>query len=433
MIKKNCENKTDDRHSSRQTYFVGVLLRDLEDRQYWNSITRIAPSSSKDDDIVILVIVAARVVLPLRGDRCESSTERRRHFWSIQRRRQPWAVTPLKMIASRHWRYCRRSLYSAADAATAAAYFVDESDCSVRNPVPSLSGARGTFDADTAWCTDGGLAAAAHDPRPGDQHTGACSNLTSTANRSLELASETRRQERVDDRIHRRVGVREYVSGDAAVVEWVRVAPRRPEVVGPEPDDVRRQPAEGEDADDDGDQASDASLGDNRPTSRRLVVGRLRRPELTHGQRRQDPDRRKRYRVPDDEQYEVSGRTVFPPDAPPVVRAQRDRLVLEDFEKHRPGRREHRRGGPDGDGDGQRVRRRAEVLRAERVADGEETVERHGDERVDRGGHAGELDEVDELAERVAERPVLRRVNDGVERNAEDQEEQVGDGEVDDE
>jgi len=77
---------------------------------------------------------------------------------------------------------------------------------------------------------------------------------------SAELAAEARRDERVDERVHARVGVRQDMRGDARVVEGVRVSPGRAEEVGPQPDDVRRQPADGEHGHDDDDQPRHALL-----------------------------------------------------------------------------------------------------------------------------------------------------------------------------
>ena len=73
------------------------------------------------------------------------------------------------------------------------------------------------------------------------------------------------------------------------------------------------------------------------------------------------------------------------------------------------------------------------MLGPQRVANSQESVERHGDEGVDAGGHAGKLDAVNQLADDVAERPAVRRVGDGMEWNTEDEEGEVGDGQVDDE
>ena len=46
------------------------------------------------------------------------------------------------------------------------------------------------------------------------------------------------------------------------------------------------------------------------------------------------------------------------------------------------------------------------MLRLERVADGEESVERHYDEGEDARDHTGVLDQVNELAHELSERPV---------------------------
>ena len=73
------------------------------------------------------------------------------------------------------------------------------------------------------------------------------------------------------------------------------------------------------------------------------------------------------------------------------------------------------------------------MLRLERVPDGEESVERHDDKREDTRHHARVLDQVHELTHELPERPVPGRVDDRVERNAEDEEQHVGDGEVQDE
>ena len=202
--------------------------------------------------------------------------------------------------------------------------------------------------------------------------------------RAAKLAAESRRDERVDERIHARVGVREHVRANAAVVEPVRVSPRRPEEVGPQPDDVRRQPADGEDDDDDDDESGDPLLGHDRlPLRRAAVPGRLRRPELNDRQRAERSDRRHWYDVVDDEQNEKAGRTI-PPERRPVVGADRERrdagqLVLADRVDGDPRRGEHQRRRPHADDDGERGRRLSQVLGPQRVPDGEESIQRHGD------------------------------------------------------
>ena len=73
------------------------------------------------------------------------------------------------------------------------------------------------------------------------------------------------------------------------------------------------------------------------------------------------------------------------------------------------------------------------MLRLERVADCEEAVQRHDDQGEDTRDHTGVLNQVDELAHELSERPVAGRIDDSVERHAEYEEEHVGDGEVQDE
>ena len=73
------------------------------------------------------------------------------------------------------------------------------------------------------------------------------------------------------------------------------------------------------------------------------------------------------------------------------------------------------------------------MLRLEWVADGEEAIQRHDDQGEDTRDHTGVLNQVDELAHELSERPVAGRIDDGVERHAEDEEEHVGDSEVQDE
>ena len=73
------------------------------------------------------------------------------------------------------------------------------------------------------------------------------------------------------------------------------------------------------------------------------------------------------------------------------------------------------------------------MLRLEWVADCEEAIQRHDDQGEDTRDHTGVLNQVDELAHELSERPVAGRVDDSVERHAENEEEHVGDGEVQDE
>ena len=140
-----------------------------------------------------------------------------------------------------------------------------------------------------------------------------------TSQRSAELAAEARRDERIDERVHARVGVRQDARGDVPVVERVRVTPRRREEVGPEPDDVRRQPAGGEDGDDDNDESRHSLFGYDRLTlGWSTITSRLRRPKPADSQRAENANQRHWNGVVNDEKNEEAGRAM-PPERVPVI------------------------------------------------------------------------------------------------------------------
>jgi len=158
------------------------------------------------------------------------------------------------------------------------------------------------------------------------------------------------------------------------------VSPRRPEEVCPEPDDVRRQPADGEDGNDADDESRHSLLRHNRLTLRwSAVSGRLRRPKSNDSQRAQSPNRRHRNGVVDHEQNQKAGGTM-PAERCPVVGADGElreagQLVLADGVDGDPRRGEQQRRRPDADDDGQGSRRPTQVLRPQRVPDRQKPVE----------------------------------------------------------
>ena len=88
---------------------------------------------------------------------------------------------------------------------------------------------------------------------------------------------------------------------------------------------------------------------------------------------------------------------------------------------------------PHDDEHGDRIVLCANGDRVDRVDDGQVSVERHEDESVDAcvGRYVGHV--LVELAHDVTERPIGHRVTIGSEWNAEDDEEEIGDGQTDDE
>ena len=224
-----------------------------------------------------------------------------------------------------------------------------------------------------------------HCPRATDRSGGQSrrrwsADVAVAVQRTSEPLAEVGRQERVDDRIHARVGVRQRMRADPEVVEGVRVAPRRRRIVGPQPDDVRREPAEAEDRDDDDDETRDLPL---HPQP--LVVSPAAaspdgvqrfpdEPQLADHQRTKHEDGDKRNDVADDEKNEVVRGSV-PHGATPVVGADRDRFRSDvPVDSHRvedrPGQRDQHGHQPDDDSRRQRHAGRPQVFRLERVADG---------------------------------------------------------------
>ena len=198
--------------------------------------------------------------------------------------------------------------------------------------------------------------------RGGQRRGGRRAHLAVTVERAREALPEVGGQEGVDDGVHARVGVRQRVRADAEVVEGVRVAPRGGRVVRPQPDDVRRQPAETEDGHDDDDQSRDLALDPQA-----LVVSApaappdgIRRfpdePQLADHERTKHEDGDERDDVTDDEQNEVVGGAVVH-GAAPVVCADGDGFrsdvaIHADGVEDGPRERDKHRHEPDDQGRG---------------------------------------------------------------------------------
>lgn len=262
------------------------------------------------------------------------------------------------------------------------------------------------------------------------------------AEEAAEALSEVVGQERVEDRVYTAVHIGETAAGDLSGNEGEIVVSVVPDELDDE-DQLEGQPAEREDDDDDDDEPRHASLAAHA-LSRGLATSGSGAVEKTlHHETVKDADHgewndvgeREEARVVDSPVVVGSRRVVVIVDESveaggsflPVEVVHNSAMLDEhgnvDAEDEHPGGRCNDRSVPP----------RSPRHRPDGVNNSKVPVKGHHDEGVDAGVGRDVYDVLVDLAPAVTERPDGYGVTDCGERNADDDEEEVGCGEVDDE